>query len=198
MTAVRPFGEIVASSLTQLTVQAWDLEQYPPFGSLIRARYEKMDCLGIVCDIQTGPKDAARTPLAFGKTVQELKQEQPHIFQLLHTVVTVLPLSYDYKTGIVYAIPPYPAPIHTFVYSCTPQELTLFFSNMQWLITFFNLAQQNPLFDELLLAVLHNAHRSGTLNKKIIQEIIDTFCLLTHNDYLKLKIFLQRIESFIY
>lgn len=198
MRTVHAFGEVIASSLTQLTVQAWELEQYPPFGSLIRTHYEKMDCFGIVCDIQTGPKDAARTPLAFGKTVQELKQEQPHIFQLLHTIVTVLPLGYTHKTDIVYAIPPCPAPIHSFAYACASKELMLFFSNMQWLITFFNLAQQNPLFDELLLALLHNAHRSEALNNKIMQEIIDTFCLLTHNDYWKLKIFLQRIESFIY
>jgi hypothetical protein len=198
MNNTHAFGEIIASSLTSWTIQSWKLEDYPPFGAIIQTTYDNTQHFGVICDIKTSPKDSGRTPFAFGKTIQELKQEQPHIFQLLQTTITAIPLTYGNNKSFTYEIPKRPAPIHAFAQSCSAQELKTFFSNSQWVVTFFNLAQQNPLFDELLIALLHNAHQHQALNKESIQEIIDIFCLLTHDDYRKLKIFLQRIEAFIY
>jgi hypothetical protein len=198
MSGSQPFGEIIASGLTSWTVQAWQLEDYPPFGAIIKTIYDGNKHFGVICDIKTGPKDTGRIPFAFGKTIQELKQEQPHIFQLLHTTVTAIPLSYSHNQNYIYEIPKHPAPIHAFAQACSQHELQEFFSSSQWVITFFNLAQQIPLFDELLIAILRNAHAQQALTTKTIQEIIDMFCLLTHDDYRKLKIFLQRIEAFIY
>ncbi|MBY0109744.1 MAG: hypothetical protein K2X90_01385 [Candidatus Babeliaceae bacterium] len=198
MNTQQPFGEIIASSLTSWTIQSWLLDDYPPFGAIIEIIYQENKHFGVICDIKTGPKDASRTPFAFGKTIQELKQEQPHIFQLLQTTIMAIPLSYSDNKNLIYQIPKHPAPIHAFAQLCTLQELRIFFSNAHWIITFFNLAQQNALFDELLIAVLHNAHSCQALDKETLQEIIDIFCLLTQDDYRKLKIFLQRIEAFIY
>ncbi len=192
------FGEIIESSLTSWTIQSWQLEDYPPFGAIIQTNYDNNQHFGVICDIKTGPKDTGRAPFAFGKTIEALKQEQPHIFQLLQTTITAIPLSYSNNQHFVYEIPKRPAPIHAFAQSCTAQELKAFFAHSQWVVTFFNLAQQNPLFDELLIALLRNGHEHQALDKETIQEIIDIFCLLTHDDYRKLKIFLQRIEAFIY
>lgn len=192
------FGEIIESSLTHWTIQTWQLDSYPPFGSIIKMSYDNCNHFGVISDINTGPKDSGRTPFSYKKTIQELKQEQPHIFQLLETRVTAIPLSYSDDQTYVYEIPKRPAPIHVFAQSCNTPELNAFFSNSRWMVSFFNLARLNPLFDELLIAILHNAHQHKVLNKDSIQEIIDIFSLLTHDDYRKLKIFLQRIEAFIY
>ena len=81
MNSPNAFGEIIASSLTSWTIQSWQLEVYPPFGAIIQTSYDNMQHFGVISDINTGPKDSGRTPFAFGKTIQELKQEQPHIFQ---------------------------------------------------------------------------------------------------------------------
>ncbi len=192
------FGEIITSSLTNWIIQSWQLDNHPPFGAIIQIIHDDNKHFGVICDIKTGPKDASRNPFAFGKTIQELRQEQPHIFQLLQTTIMAIPISYSDKKNLIYQIPKRPAPIHSFAQLCTLQELQTFFSDANWIITFFNIAQQNPLFDELLIAVLHNAHYHQAFNKETLQEIIDTFCLLTHDDYRKLKIFLLRIEAFIY
>jgi hypothetical protein len=192
------FGEIVASSLTTWTVQCWQLDTYPAFGSLIFLEYDGKCSFGIVSSIQTHSKDSSRTPFAFGKTLQELKQEQPHIFQLLTSTLTCIPLSYSENNLIIHEIPKRPAPIHTFAGACSTDLLKIFFENSSWMIPFFNLAQQNPLFDELLIALLRNGYEHRALSQESLQEIIDIFSLLTHDDYRKLKIFLQRIEVFIH
>lgn len=191
------FGEIVISELTCWTIQCWQLDTYPEFGSLIMVEYGKICCFGVVSRIQTQAKDSSRAPFAFRKTRQELEEEQPHIFQLLHTTVECIPLSYKEGDHIIHEIPPRSAPIHTFAGVASPAMLKSFFENPSWLISFFNLAQQDPLFDELLIALLRAGYQQGALQQKNIQDIIDIFSLMTHSDYRKLKIFLQRIEIFI-
>lgn len=192
------FGEIVVSSLTSWTIQCWDLEGYPNFGSLIQADYNGNQNFGIVCDIQTGPKDANRTPFSFGKTIEQLKQEQPHIFQLLHSMVTCIPIGYFQEDAVIREIPKRPAPIHTFTKICPPHTMKKFFDNASWVNTFFSLAGKNPLFDELLVATIRQAYENKSLDKGGLHNIVDVFSLLTHDDYRKLKIFLQRIEVFIH
>ncbi len=191
------FGEIIISELTCWTIQCWHLDTYPAFGSLIVVEYDHTCCFGVVSRIQTQANDKSRTPFAFGKTRQELQQEQPHIFQLLHTTVQCIPLSYKDHHHIIHEIPQRSAPIHTFAGVASAALLKDFFESPAWLITFFNLAQHDPLFDELLIALLRTGHQQGALQQKNIQEIIDIFSLMTHSDYRKLKIFLQRIEIFI-
>ena len=194
----KPFGEIISSSLTTWTIQCWDLEQFSPFGFLVSSDNQDAQLFGIVCAITTGPKDAGRTPHAFGKTPLELRHEQPHIFQLLHTQVAAIPLGYVSEDEVIYEVPKRPAHIHAFARPCSVQEFHTFFSHAQWLIVFFNLAQQHPLFDELLVSLVHHACAHKALTQEKMQDIIDLFCLLSNNDYKKLKIFLQRIEAFIY
>lgn len=192
------FGEVIESSLLNWGIQCWQLDSFPPLGALIQLEHDNNHYFGIVSSIYTGPQDTSRKPFAFGKTIEQLQREQPHIFQLLHTTLTCIPLGYKQAGKIFYEIPRKPAAIHTFAQVCSREESHQFFAHAEWLITFFALAQQSPIFDELLLAVLHNAHENGALSAKNIQEIIDIFSLLTHSDYRKLKIFLQRIEVFLY
>ncbi len=200
MNSLKPlcFAEVIESSLTIWTGQCWRLEDYPSLGSLVCLEYDTIQAYGVISAIQTQAKESGRKPFAYGKTVEELRQEQPHIFQLLASSVTCLPIGYRQNHHIVHEIPPRPAPLHTFVRVCTPTELKDFFKSPNWLIPFLNLASNNPLADELLIALLRMAYEQADLKTDRLKEIIDLFCLLTRADYRRLKTFLQRIELFIH
>ncbi len=191
------FGEVVASTLTSWTVQSWQLGVYPAFGTLVEIDCENAQSIGIIIDIQTHPKDSARTPFAFGKTLEELHHEQPHIFHLLQTTLFCVPLAVYAKPLFVYEIPKKPVSIHSFARSCPVSTIKVFFSESAWMMSFFNLLRNTPLFDELLLAIIRYGYEAGALTPGHMGDIIDTFSLLTHDNYRTLKIFLQRIELFI-
>ena len=124
------FGEIVASSLTSWTVQCWKLNQFPALGALVFFDDGKELAFGVVTAIQTEPKDAHRRPVAFGKTLEELQQEQPHIFQLLQSTITCVPVGYAAKKRIFYEIPRRPAAMHAFVGECTREQAQQFFARL--------------------------------------------------------------------
>jgi hypothetical protein len=190
-----PFGEIVASNLTQWTVQSWDLNQFPPFGALVVCSYNQYKAFGVIAGIQTGPQDTSRTPHAFGKSLEELAQQQPHIFQFLVTTLITVPVGYEKDAQQIYALPPQPASIHSFVAVAHAATYKTFFASSNWMVLFFNLFSQNPLFDELLVAILQQAAEHAALTQDRVTQVITLFSLLMGDDYRKLKLFLQRIEK---
>jgi hypothetical protein len=76
-----------------------------------------------------------------------------------------------------------------------PPELTKqFFSSPRYLDILFGLSSQIFNLDELLLATLKHQAALKLLSEKRISDFIQSFSLLTGNDYRRLKLFLQRVE----
>lgn len=189
-----PFAEVIESSIIEWRAQSWQWNIIPKFGSLVTIKSADKTIFGIVYNIQTGPQDSYRTVVPFGKTEEELKREQPQIFSLLKTTFHCLILGYKEKDQdkILYQISPEPPKIHTFVYYSSKEENKQFFSNEQYLHILFNYSNNFFSLDELLLAILKNLTVLSILNSTILEKFIETYSILTANDYRKLKLFLQR------
>ncbi|MDQ5891029.1 MAG: hypothetical protein QG604_903 [Candidatus Dependentiae bacterium] len=190
------FAEVVASTLTGYTAQCWSWDQTPAFGSLVCVSYKNLTLYGIVTNLETGSSDPQRMPFPYQKTEEELRQQHPQVFEFLRTVFTVSIAGY--KTGeeqITHTLPPSPACIHAFVRPATDAEHTIFFSSPHFLAVLFGNNAANPLLDELLISILNRLIGDDLLNPTLFEHYYHTLTLLLGNDYRRLKILLQRIES---
>jgi hypothetical protein len=175
----QPFGEVIASTLDNCTIQAWEWNNYPAYGSLIHI--DEVDALfiGIIEKIITAPLDGTRMPTAYKKTDPELKAEYPHIFALLRTTLTATILGTKTKRGNL-AIPTKPVNIHAFCGSSADAlsntEITL---ALQRIITLHEPHNADMLIQQYLL----QQKSAGTLGGESLRALITVYIESVGNDY---------------
>ncbi len=192
-----PFAEVIESSLEQFLAQSWQWDRFPMFGSLVVINTIKRNLIAIVHQIKTGSMDPNRYPFAYQKTEEELLAEQPQIFSFLKTTFSCLILGYQEKGAVYYTMSPEPPKIHAFIKPAGDDLAKNFFYQATYMHMLFNAANQIHNLDELLLALLKQQKALGILHEQKLHQIIDTFSLLTGNDYRRLKLFLQRVQTLI-
>jgi len=188
------FAEVIESSLHSWLAQSWQWDNFPTFGSLVLIEAKKRNIFGIVHQVQTGSMDPVRYPFPYQKTEEQLRAEQPQIFEFLKTTFSCLIIGYQEKGTISYVLAPQPPKIHSFV-GPAPKDLSKqFFSRETYLHLLFGLAGQLFNLDELLLALLKQQTELGILSEKKLNQFMQVYSLLTANDYRRIKLFLQRVE----
>lgn len=191
------FAEIIESNLSLWTAQCWQWDNPPRFGSLVITSHNSLQIFGIVHNIKTGSMDPVRQPIPYQKTEEELKQEQPQIFEFLQTTFTCITIGYQENGTIFYHLPDMPPKIHAFVGNATQEQYQQFFAQEQFLHLLFNLSNQVFNLDELLLAILKQLLQKKIMTTDNLNSFIETFAMLCKNDYQKLKVFLQRADLLI-
>jgi len=194
----QPFAEVIQSSLELFLAQSWSWDQPPSFGSLVTVTDKRRTIFGLVHQIATGSIDPGRQPFAYQKSHEELQAEQPQLFEMLKTTFSCLTLGYQEKNKptIFYLLAPQPPLIHSFVAPASPEFAQRFFSKMDYLHLLFGASAHLNNLDDLLLALLKQHHERALLNADYLDRFIETFSLLSGNDYRRLKQFLQRAEPF--
>jgi hypothetical protein len=194
---MKPFGEIIESTLSGFKAQCWQWDVLPSFGSLVVVQSYNFTLYGIVTSVQTGAIDKGRFPFPYQKTEEELRREQPQIFALLQSHVCFVTVGYTEGTTRHYQLPPFPAKIHSFVRQATQDEMKLFFEDCAYLHILCGAADIEASLQELLLALLKHLFDYNVLSYTQLQQFISTYSALMSNDYRKFKFFLQRIEALI-
>lgn len=189
----KAFAEVMESSLQTFVAQCWDWDKMPQFGSLVTVEDGKRTIFALVYQIQTGSMDPVRYPFPYKKTHQELLAEQPQIFEFLKTTFSCIALGYSEKSHIYHLMPPEPPKIHNFVCLATGEHYREFMAKNAYLPLIFAFSGAIGNIDELLLAILKNqAVFEGGLKPEKMADFIETYSMLTGNDYRRLKLFLQR------
>ena len=188
----KPFAEIVESSLHQFKAQSWQWDQFPAYGSLVTIEQRPYTLFGLVHETSTGSMDPTRYPFTYQKTEEELRREQPQIFEFLKTTFSCILLGYQEKGKTHYSAAPYPAKIHAFVQSAESEQSRSFFAHTQWLHRLFSLAEVTNV-DDLLLASITQQKSLGQKTERSLSSLINAYALLTGNDYRRIRLFLQRI-----
>ena len=191
------FAEVIQSSLQEWTAQTWKWDNFPQFGHIVKIEGQKRTLFGVVYQTQTGSLDPIHTTVAYKKTEEELKAEQPQIFEFLKTTFSCLTIGYEEKGKIFYQRSPEPPKIHAFVSTVTTDEAKKLFRNNSYLHLLFGNENKIGSIDELLLAILKFKSSSINLNSDQISSFAKDFSLLTGNDYRRLKIFLQRAQNIL-
>lgn len=191
----KPFAEIVESSLHHWKAQSWQWDYFPSYGSLVAVEQNHLYYIGLVYEVTTGSMDPTRYPFPFQKTEQELKKEQPQIFEFLRTTFSTLALGYYHKGSFLYTAPPHPAKMHAFVSPIKSELRDRFFSTPHYLHRIFALSSYVANIDDLLIALLCIHNQSQPLSKESLSRFMELYSLLTGNEYRRIKLFLQQIPQ---
>ncbi len=187
------FGEVVESSLQEWVTQSWNWDKFPEFGSIVTVKNGEIAIFGIVYQIKTGSIDSNRQAFAYQKTEEELIREQPQIFELLKTNFSCLVLGYEENDCFFSMLASKPPKIHSFVRQASLKEIQNIFKTTQYLQLIFNSAGIISNLDELLIVLIKNLTILNVIDKNNFEEFIQSFALLTRNDYFRLKLFMHRI-----
>jgi len=193
----KAFSEIIESSLQGFVAQCWQWDDFPSFGELITIESGKQTIFGLVHQIQTGSMDPVRYPFPYKKTEEELKKEQPQIFEFLKTTFSCITVGYQEKGKLFYLSCPKPPKIHAFACHTDIETSKNFFADLRYLNLLFGQGGQLCCMDELLLALIKQQKNLGIMKPEKISAFVDMFCLLTGNDYRRLKLFLQRAQPLL-
>lgn len=191
------FAEIIESSLHGFLAQSWQWNNAPEFGALVTVQEKTRTIIGIVHQVNTGSMDPVRYPFPYQKTQEELLKEQPQIFEFLKTTFSCLIIGYKQKEKINYTLAPKPCTIHSFVEHAPADLQTKFFAIHNYLHVLFSLSGSVFNIDELLLALLQHQANAHMLSETKLTKFMNTYSLLTGNDYRRMKLFLQRAQSMV-
>jgi len=194
---MKPFAEIIESNLSTWCGKSWQWDIVPSFGSLVCIKSNIRTVYSIVYDIQTLSSDPNRTVMTYQKTEEELRRDQPQIFEFLETKFSCITIAYHENKVMLYQIAPEPPKIHDFIWPTTTDERKIILSSEQYLQVLFNYSNSTFSLDELLLAILKASSDEKILKVAVFEKFIKMFSLLTNNDYRRLKLFLQRAKNII-
>lgn len=171
-TKEKPFAEIIESSCAKFLAQTWYPQEEARLGNLVEVTTNNTNkfgtkTFGIITSIQTGSQDPMHYPFTYKKTEEELKREQPQIFEFLKTTFDVQIVGYQniqldeskldeskLDESINYNLPSTPPKIHSFVKNSDTEIIKFFFSKTNFLSLLFSAQISN--LDEILLTILKN------------------------------------------
>ena len=182
-------GEVVESSTTELVAEARQLHGAPSFGQFVRVDSE-VPILGIVFNVFTHSIEPNRRPTAYGKTEDELRMEQPQIFELLRTDFQALVIGYIDAAGPVQILPPQPARIHSFVHVCDEEQIRAFTETDDYLRCILNTTKIPT--DELLIAALRQTMRAHGGDNTYLVRMGKELSRLLGDDYDRLSSIVRR------
>jgi hypothetical protein len=151
-------GEVIEASISHFLSQALQNPETgerhpPPLGSLIKAHNEMtgQSILGVVAQIETRSADQLHRPVALNLTRQELKEQQPQIFDLLSLEFQAVIVGYCEKNTFYQSFAPYPPQIHDFTYLCSNEEILSFSAD---LFCLRHLLETPSVHDEVIAAFI--------------------------------------------
>ena len=185
-------GEVVESSTSLFTAECPELNGSPAFGSFVRTDTEPA-VFGVVHNVSTRSMEPNRRPTAYGKTEDELRMEQPQIFELLKTEFEVAVIGYRDEKGPRRSLPPLPPRIHSFVYECQEADLKALTRNGDFLRTI--LSQPRLPTDDLMIAAVRNAWHARAYDMSYLVSLGKDLSRLIRDDYDRLSSMMRRITE---
>ena len=183
-------GEVVESGTRGFIARSPRVGEAPPFGSFVRTDAGS-PVYGLVYEIITGSKEPGRKPDAYDMSIEELRREQPQIFELLKTEFHVLTLGYNESEKIRFALSPLPPPIHSFVYECTDEEKVALSSEDFFLRSI--ISSTNVPVDDLIISSLLGAQSARKKDGDYIVRMGKSLSRFLKDDYERLSSILRRL-----
>ncbi len=152
----RRVGEVVESTSTSFVAQCYQLEGAPALGGLVRT--DSPEIYGVVGRVTTEPLDSARPVLARGEDAdseEDVVRDNPQLARLLTSRFEVF-IAGHVEDGVTRQyLPPRPPRVHSFVYACSPEEVSQFTARLDLLRLLLNSGA--PHADEIVGACIRQA-----------------------------------------
>ena len=187
-------GEVIESSTSELVAEARELDRAPAFGSLVHVE-AGFSTVGVVFNVSTQSIEPGRKAMAFGMSADDLRMQQPQIFELLRTHFQVLVLGYMEGPDPVQVLPPQPAPVHSFVHECDDELVRKWTASDEYLRTLLNRPAQRLPADDLVIAMVRRASRARDNAAEFGLRTGKQLARLLRDDYDRLGSILRRMIS---
>ncbi|GIX45830.1 MAG: hypothetical protein KatS3mg131_0041 [Candidatus Tectimicrobiota bacterium] len=185
-------GEVIGSSNTEFIAESTLLHQSPPFGSFIKVKARE-PIYGVVFNAYTHSLEPNRLAIAYHRSEQELRDEQPQIFELLKTKFEAVIIGYESNGSIRHYLPPQPPRLHSFVYVCHPMEVRRLTARF-WFLRFLLSVEKAPR-DELIAAAIRAAYAVRQGERSFLVQAGKALVKLIGDDYEMLASILHRIQE---
>jgi hypothetical protein len=186
-------AEVVESSTAEIVAECRALNASPPFGTFVRIVSEPVS-FGAVFNIATRSLDPTRRPTAYGKTEEELRLEQPQIFELLRTEFHAVLVGFQEGKTMRQSLPPQPPRLHSFVYASDKEEVRAFTSSPDYLRILLNASGQTSS-NELIIAACRAALTAHDNDPTYLIGIGKELSRLLPRDYERLNAIVRRIAQ---
>jgi hypothetical protein len=190
-------GEVIRSSTSGFTAQCYELDRFPPLGGLVKTKNAGSEIFAVVYNAATAGIDPGRKPLARGKdenSEEALYKASPQIAKLLKSDFEALVVGYREDDKIFQYLPPRPAPIHSFIYTCSDADMMQFGISFEFLNTILNSAVSLP-HEELIAAVLRHMSRVQEDKHAFLVAAGKHLATTLSGDYNRLRTILERIKQ---
>lgn len=193
-------GEVIEAATSECKAQALkanrnqlDWAQVPPLGSFVRIASDEnpIEILGVVYKVESGALDTAHRPTALNLTRQQIREQQPQIFDLLKTDFSMILIGYIEKRTYHQFLPPFPPQIHDFVYLCDKEEVIRITERFFFLRTLLTAPASS---DELVAATLRLSYQARQQDRHFLLKAGRETASLLKDNYDRLTAILQRIQ----
>jgi hypothetical protein len=185
-------AEVIGSSNTEFIAESSLLHNSPPFGSFIKVKGRET-IYAVVFNAYTHSLEPNRLAIAYHRSEQELRDEQPQIFELLKTKFEAVIIGYESEGAIRPYLPPQPPRLHSFVYTCHAMEIRRLTSHF-WFFRFLMGVEKAPR-DELVAATIRAAYAVRQGERSFLVQAGKELIKLIGDDYEMLAAILQRIQT---
>jgi hypothetical protein len=185
-------GEIIGSSNTEFIAESTLLHNSPPFGTFIKVK-SRETIYAVVFNAYTHSLEPHRLAIAYHRSEQELRDEQPQIFELLKTKFEAVIIGYDNDGVIRHHLPPQPPRLHSFVYVCQPLEVRRLTAHFRFFR--FLMGVEKAPRDELIAGAIRAAHAVREGERSFLVQAGKELVRLIGDDYEMLSSILQRIQD---
>jgi len=193
--SAEPIGEIIETSTTQFLAQAYELEQAPAFGSLVKVDCPPDEVFGLVCRVRTGGLDPGAQAIMRGRVGvrdEAIFRENPDLRAVLRTEFSALIVGFCEAGELRQYLPPKPPPLHWSVRECHAADLARFSNRLDYFRTVLALADAPA--DELLAANLRIVKSARSFDLDFSLRAGRELARLLKTDYDRLSAILRRME----
>ncbi|MFN4280048.1 HAS-barrel domain-containing protein [Thermosynechococcus sp.] len=192
----QPFAEIVQTATDHCLAQCHepatlDFPVAPALGSWVQIPEGDRVIYGVVAYVVTAPIDTIHRATALGLSLEQLRQEQPHIFAMLKTEVTIAIAGFQEQERFYHHLPPHPPQMHQQVYSCPPEEVIAFSGTLSFLRTLLTL-RYGP-GDALVAATLRSLYQLRRRDRQWLVQASQYLNRLLKDDYDRLRGILEQL-----
>lgn len=149
-------GEIVEASTTGFRAVAQEAFAPPAFGSFVRTTTGERVVYAVVANVEHASLDPSRRAIPLGRSWEELRREQPQVFELLTSEFEAISVAFaDGGEPMRPYLPPVPPRLHDFVGPCSSGEVLQLTEDLSFVRTLGGCASPNA--GELIAAAIRDA-----------------------------------------
>ncbi|MFC1982821.1 hypothetical protein ACFLV5_03450 [Chloroflexota bacterium] len=155
-----------------------------------------VELYGVVYNAATTSLEPGRRPIARGKdeaTEEEIYRASPQLLKLLRSEFSALVVGHRAGDELYHYLPPKPARIHAFVYTCAPEEVQKFSQSFDFLNILLDTRLPVPV-DELVAACLRQMSQSHEDRHAFLVAAGKELATLLSGQYGQLKAILGRMK----